>query len=138
MRKSVIRIFIGVVVAAALWLYLFCGPISHVVDTPLMREYSRIHEIGGKLRWYSDAHSAFPNGAATNSSVSELVAIGVLSADDGAYIHDHQIEYRGFDLSHIAADVPVFEAIFTNTSSPRRIIGFSDGSTTMQNLNQTP
>jgi hypothetical protein len=131
--------FIVLAGAAALWgFYHFFGPISTVVDTPLMREYSSIHKICAKLRWYSDGHSTFPNGVTTNSSIDGLVAVGILSADDAAYIRDHQIEYHGFDLRHIAADVPVFETVFTNTSSPRHIFGFSDGSATMRGPNTSP
>jgi len=136
MRKVAVWIFI--VLATAVGFFLCSGPISRVVDTPLMREYSKIHELGSKLRGYADAHANFPDGVATNSRIDELVAAGVLSADDAAYIRDHQIHYRGFDLKNISPDAPVFEAIFTNTSSPRSIIGYSDGSTVMRNLNKTP
>ena len=141
MTKAKTKLFIataliGTAIVIAVGINYFLGPISRTVDTPLMREYSRIHELCGKLWHYANDHSAFPDGAKTNNSIEGLVAIGILSADDQAYIHDHQITYHGFDLSHIAANVPVFETIFTNTSSPRRIIGFSDGSATMQNLDK--
>ena len=138
MRKFRIWIFIAAVVAIVLGFIFFSGPISRTSDTPQMRELSAIYQLCTKLRYYADEHSVFPSGVTKNNSIDELVAAGVLSADDAAYIRDHRIEYRGFDLNHIAADVPVFETIFTNTSSPRRIVGFSDGHVTMQDLRKTP
>lgn len=137
MRKIGIGIFVAVAVAIAIGFYWLLRPISHAVDTPLMREYSRIYQICVKLRYYAGEHYTFPDGTKTNKSIDGLVAVGALSTDDAAYIRDHQIEYHGFDLSY-DADTPVFETIFTNTRSPRRIVGFSDGHVTMQNLDKTP
>jgi hypothetical protein len=60
-------------------------------------------------------------------SVDELVAASILSVDDVAYIRKHQISFRGFDPNQISATVPVLETMFTNTGTPRRIVGYSDG-----------
>jgi hypothetical protein len=117
---------------------LFPQPISRVKDTPLMRAYSRLHRTCGKLRYYADKHSVFPGGAATNGSIDNLVSVGILSLDDAAFLHDHQVQYHGFDLDRIAADVPVFEMVFTNTKTPRRIISYNDGHTVMSDLETKP
>lgn len=133
------RIWLFIAVAAVIAIgFIFSRPISHVVDTPLMREYSRILEICTKLVYYADAHSTFTGGVTNITSVAGLVEIGAISADDAAYIQDHQIKYRGFDLNHMTANVIVFETIFTNTDSPRHICGFSDGHVTMQNPDKKP
>lgn len=117
---------------------LLLGPISRVKDTPLMRAYSRLHQTCGKLRHYADEHATFPGGASTNSSVDSLVAAGILSEVDAAFLCDQHVEYHGFDLGRIAADAPVFEMMFTNTKSPRRIISYSDGHTVMSELGAKP
>ena len=91
---------------AVLGFVLLAGPISRAKDTPLMRAVSRIHQICGKLRYYADEHSVFPGGATTNASIDALAAIGILAADDVAYLRSHQVEYHGFDLSRVTADVP--------------------------------
>lgn len=123
-----------VVVAVALLLQ----PITGVKDTPLMRAYSRLHQTSAKLKFYADEHSTFPGGVSTNGNIDALVSIGILSTDDTAFLRDHQVRYYGFDLGHVAADVPVFEMIFTNTKTPRRIVSFSDGHTVMSDLGAKP
>ena len=69
-------------------------------------------------------------------TADELAAAGVLSADDVSYIRDHHVEFRGFDPGRIGGDVPVLERLFTNTSTPRRIVGYSDGSTVAYDLHK--
>ena len=113
---------------------LYSGPV--VRDTPLMREFSAMHQICSKLRWYSDEHQTFPSGTATGESVDSLVTAGILSADDAAYINLHHIEFKGFDPSRIGADIAVMEAISTNTEKPRRIVGYSDGSVVAYDLHE--
>ena len=103
-----------------------------------MRAVSRIHGISTKLRWYADEHSVFPGGAATNGSIDNLVSAGILSADDVAFLRDHKVNYYGFDLSHIAADVPVFAIVFTNTKASYHIISYSDGHTEVPDLPKKP
>src|SRR5437879_2978741 len=73
-------------------------PIARTKDTPVMRAYSRLHQICGKLRYYADEHSTFPGSASTNGSIDILVSAGILSVDDVAFLRDHQVRYRGFDL----------------------------------------
>ncbi len=107
-------------------------------DTPLMRAYSQLHMTCGKLRHYADEHSTFPGGASTNGSVDSLVSAGILSADDATFLHDHQVEYHGLSLGRSAADVPVFEMVFTNTKTPRRIVSYGDGHTVMSDLETKP
>jgi hypothetical protein len=117
---------------------LLFQPVSRAKDTPLMQAYSRLHHIGVKLRHYADDHSAFPGGTSTNSSVDALVSEGILSADDAAFLRDQHVAYHGFDLSRIAADVPVFELVFTNGKIPRRIVSYSDGHTVLSHLGSKP
>ena len=136
-RKIVISILVAVLAVAVLAFIFLSRPVSRTVDTPLMREYSRIHQICTKLRYYADEHSTLPDGVTTNASVDGLTAVGVLSAEDVAYIREHQIAYHGFDLSNMAADVPVFTATFTNTKLPRRITAYSDGHVAMEELDKT-
>lgn len=107
-------------------LFLPSGPVAK--DTPLMREISAMHQIGTKLRYYADEHQTLPGGEKTGKSVDLLVTSGVLSLDDATYIREHHIEFRGFDPSRIGSDIVVMETIFTNTKTPRRIVGYSDGS----------
>lgn len=71
-------------------------------------------------------------------SIDTLVSVGILSADDMAFLRDYQVKYRGFDLGRITADVPVFEMVFTNTKTPRPIIRYSDGHTVMSDLKSKP
>ena len=113
---------------------LYSGPV--VRDTPLMREISSIHQICIKLRGYADEHPSFPSGTATGKRVDSLVTAGILSADDGAYINLHHIEFKGFDPSRISPDIAVVEVIFTNTEKPRRILGYSDGSVVTYDLHK--
>lgn len=117
---------------------LLLQPVSQTNDTPLMRAYSRLHQTCGKLRHYADGHSIFPGGASTNGSVDTLVSAGILSVDDAAFLRDHQVVYHGFDLRRIAPDVPVFEMVFTNTRTPRRIVCYSDGHAAMSQLETKP
>ena len=113
---------------------LYSGPVFR--DTPFTREYARIHEICAKLASYSYDHKAFPDGEATGRSIDGLLAAGIISADDAAYIRDHGIQFRGFDPARIGADIAVFETVFTNTTSPRHIVGYSDGSTVWYDLDK--
>jgi hypothetical protein len=111
---------------------VFCALIvsqggSRAKDTPLMRRISGLHQIAGKLRCYADEHSVFPDGTSVSSNIDGLVAAGVLLPEDAAYLRTNHIDYRGFDLGHVAADAVVFECVFSNTPSPCRVIAFSDG-----------
>jgi hypothetical protein len=138
--KSLIWLLAVAITIIAVGCLLYSGILhsgSTVRDTPLMRELSRIHELSGKLTFYADEHSAFAEGEKTGKSVEGLVAAGILSPEDAAYIHDNHIEFRGFDPAKIGADIAVFVTIFTNTSLPRRIVGYSDGSTVMYDLGKT-
>jgi hypothetical protein len=137
MKSFGIWVLIGVSAVVIGGVLLF-QPISRTKDTPLMRTYSQMHLTCGKLRHYADGHSTFPGGASTNGSVDTLVSAGILSADDAAFLRDHQVEYHGFDLSRIEGEVPVFEMVFTNTKTPRRIISYSDGHTVMSDLETKP
>jgi hypothetical protein len=58
-------------------------PRSPVVkDTPMIREFSAMHQIGTKLRYYADEHQTLPGGEQTGKSPDSLVAAGILSLDD--------------------------------------------------------
>jgi hypothetical protein len=110
---------------------------SRTKDTPLMRRIEALQEITGKLRWYADEHSVFPDGTSVVSNLDALVGIGVLAPGDAAYIRTNHIEYRGFDLGHIAADTVVFECVFSNTQPPFMVISFSDGHVERRNFQKT-
>ena len=138
MKSFSIWIVAAVLAVVVAGFILLSQPISRAKDTPLMRAYSQLHLTCGKLRHYADEHSTFPGGSHTNGSVDALVSAGILSAGDAVFLRDHQVEYRGFDLSRIAADVPVFEMVFTNTKTPRHIISYSDGHTIMSDLKTKP
>jgi hypothetical protein len=127
MRKAGKLILIAAAATVVLLGVLLSQPISRTKDTPLMRRLSRLHEIGTKLRYYADEHSVFPDGGTINSNIDALVTIGILSAEDGAYLQTNQIEYRGFDLRHVASDVAVFECAWSNTRTPCKIVAYSDG-----------
>lgn len=138
MRITGMWVLVALALAVALGLAFLSRPISRAVDTPLMRELSRIHQLANKMRLYPDALAAAPGGVTNHPSMDGLVALGVLSADDATYIRDHQIKYYGFDLSRTGSDVPVLEATFSNSSSAWRIVGFSDGHAAMHQLVEKP
>ena len=102
-----------------------------------MREISGMHQICTKLRYYADEHHTFPAGEATGKSVDSLVESGILSSNDAAYIHEHPITFHGFDPSRIGSDITVLDTVFTNTKTPRRIVGYSDGSVVTYDLHRT-
>jgi hypothetical protein len=124
-------IIIGVLACALL---LPSGPV--IRDTPFMRELSRIHQICSKIGLYAQEHPASSEGNMSNMNVDDLAAASILSSDDATYIRDHHIQFRGYP-SRIAGDVPVLETIYTNTRIPRRIVGYSDGSTVSYDLRRT-
>src|ERR1017187_4818841 len=138
MKSFDIRVLAVISAVVVAGFVLLSKPISRAKDTPLMRAYSRLHQTCGKLRYYADEHSTFPGGAPTNGSIDTLVSAGILSADDAAFLRDHQVEYHGFDLGRIAAGVPVFEMVFTNNKTPHRIVSYRDGHTVMSDLETKP
>lgn len=101
-----------------------------------MREFNRIHQICSKLRFYADEHPQSAVADMSGKSVGDLAAAGILSVDDDAYIREHRIEFRGFNPDRIGGDVPVL--VVTNTKTSRRIVGYSDGSTSFYDLNRAP
>jgi hypothetical protein len=126
-RKVTVSLIVVIsLVVAVCALILPSEPVAR--DTPFMREYARIHVLCGKLL----------SGGAAGKSIDGLLAAGILSVDDATYIRDHHIQFHGFDPARIGADIAVFETICTNTTPPRRIVGYSDGSTVSYDLNKTP
>ena len=103
-------------------------------DTPFMREYSRVHQICVKLRWYAEAHPSSAVGDFSGKGIDDLAAAAILSQDDASYIQEHRIEFFGFDPARVAGDVPVLQSFITNSRGPHRIVGYSDGSTVAYNL----
>jgi hypothetical protein len=138
MKPSGIWVLAAISAVVVAGFVLLSQPISRVKDTPLMRAYARLHQISVKLGYYADEHSTFPGGATTNGSIDTLVSAGILSTDDAAFFREHQVEYHGFDLGRTAADIPVFEIVFTNTKIPRRIVSYRDGHVVMSELETTP
>jgi hypothetical protein len=137
MRKGFVWILVAAA-AAILLLFWLSGYGPRAVHTPFMTALSRIQHLCVKLLVYSETHSTFPDGTTTNFNLDGLVAVGALSADDSAYIRDHHIRYYGFDLKHIGPLIPVFEDVFTNTRSPRVIVGYSDGSARSASMDHLP
>ena len=110
----------------------YSGPV--IRDTPFMREYNQVYRLTGKL---VRSELAPPKGP-DSKRIEALVATGVLSTNDAAYIRAHGIEFYGFDGTRTGADVPVFEAVCRNTKPPRRIISFADGHTESRELTKEP
>jgi hypothetical protein len=140
MRNGKAGIWMLVVGAGIL---VLCGviisqPISRTKDTPLMRRISSLHQIASKLRRYADDHSVFPDGTAVSSNIDSLVAIAVLTPQDASYIRTNHIDYRGFDLGRVAADVVLFECAISNTQSPCRVTAYSDGHVVHRVFQKTP
>ena len=136
MRKVTIWLVLVIILGFVAYAVLVpSGPV--IRDTPFMREYSRIHQICSKLTLYAQEHPGSTGGSVSRMTADELAAAGILSLDDVSYIRDHHIEFRGFDPSRIGGDVPVLERLFTNTSTPRRIVGYSDGSTVAYDLHKS-
>jgi hypothetical protein len=121
LQKLVLWSFFGAIGIWVIWFELW--PRNVLYDTPFMRELSRIHEIGSNITAY------YTNKPLSAGNIDGLLASGVISTDDAAYLQSNQIRFYGFDPARIAGNIPVFETICTNTSPPRRIVGYSDGST---------
>ena len=130
--------FVAVVIVFIIgFLVLPRSPVAK--DTPMFREYSGMHQIGTKLRYYANKHQTLPGGEQTGKSPDSLVAAGILSPDDATYIREHHIEFRGFDPSRIGPDSIVMETVVTNADKiPCRIVGYSDGSVVRYDLHKTP
>jgi hypothetical protein len=134
LRLALVIAAVAILGVVVLPLVLYRGPVAR--DTPLMREISSMHRICTKLRWYADQHQNFPLTSAATSNVDSLVAEGILTADDAAYIKQQHIEFEGFDPGRIGPDIEVMRATFANTRAPRRIFGYSDGHVAVCDLNK--
>ncbi len=86
-----------------------------------------------KIALYAQEHTASPGGSMLSTNIDDLAAVGILSLDDVTYMREHHIQFHGYP-NRIAGDVPVFETVFTNSRNPRRIVGYSDGSTVWYDL----
>ncbi len=96
-------------------------PHNRLRVTPFVLEYSRIHEIADKIT------TTYTNKPIAGGDIDGLLASGVISTNDASYLREHQIHFYGFDPAKTQADIKMFETICTNTSPPRRIIGYADG-----------
>jgi hypothetical protein len=135
-RSAVVWSVLAIVIGMTVYALLPTGPV--ILDTPFMREYARIHDICSKLRFYAEENPSSSVRDFSGKSVDDLAAAGIMSLDDARYIREHRIEFRGFDPTRIGGDVPVLETIFTNTKTPKRIVGYTDGSTVAYDLKKTP
>jgi hypothetical protein len=136
MQKFAVGFVVLVALASLTWFVilphiLYSGPVAR--NTPLMQEIAGMHDICTKLDYYAEEHHTLP-GADTGKTLDSLVAAGILSEQDGGYLRDHHIEFRGFDPAGVGPDVVVLETVFTNTRSPRRIIGYADGHVVTKDL----
>jgi hypothetical protein len=120
-QRVVLWSLLGAIGFLVIWLELI--PRNRLRVTPFMREYARIHEIGNKIT------QDYTNKPLSGGDIDSLLASKVISPDDAAYIRDHRIQFYGFDPARTGADIKMFETICTNTSPPRRIVDYSDGST---------
>jgi hypothetical protein len=119
--KVVLWSLLGAIGVLVIWLELL--PRNRLRVTPFIREYARIHAIGSKIAL------DYTNKPIAGGDLEGLLASGVISPDDAAYLREHQIQFYGFDPAKTGADTRVFETICTNTSPPRRIVGYGDGHT---------
>ncbi len=122
-RKITHWLIFVICVVVAVYALLPSGPV--IRDTPFIREYREFMSCTVPVTQCED-------------SIDGLLANGVLSADDATYIREHHIQFHGFNPARIGADVAVFETICTNTTPPRRIVGYSDGSTVCDDVLKTP
>jgi len=137
LRPGTIVIWAFVAVAFLAVAYGLLAPSGpRVRDTPFMREYTRIHKICSALRFYAEDHTNSAISDFSGKGVGDLVGAGILSPDDATYIREHRLEFFGFDPTRIAGDVPVLLSMFTNGTTRRRIIGYSDGSTVAYDLDR--
>jgi hypothetical protein len=134
MRVSSHLLKLSVAAGAVLVLSTSCGP-GWDTHSPLIQEMAGMQKLIVKLRAYSETNSTPFNWQKAGNSVDALVAVGALSPTDADYIRVHKLQFRGFDPTRISGEVPVFELVFTNSSKPPRlIIGHSDGSVAVRNL----
>lgn len=135
-RSAIVWSVLAILIGLTVYALLPTGPVDR--DTPFTREYARIHDICSKLRFYAEEHPSSSVGDLSGKSVDDLATAGILSLDDAKYLREHRIAFRGFDPTRIGGDVPVLETTFTNARTPRRIVGYSDGSTVYHELKKTP
>ncbi len=119
-------------IALCLVATLYSGP--RVRNTPLMREYARIHALCGKV-----VLSTTPEPIGSDSTnLNAFVRLGILTPEDAVFIREHNVKFYGFNSDNRSASVPLFETVFSNTRSPQRIVGYADGHTVMSDLEQRP
>ena len=123
MRKAAIGITIF---CAAVIFFAVSQPGSRIVNSPLTQQISAMRQIGLKLRQYDLDNSATATDSLKAKSIDDLVAMNVLSPSDAAYLHDHQITFRGYDPARIGGDIPLLEGIFSRGTTRKRIVCYSD------------
>lgn len=118
-------------IICAIAVFVFLGiDVQHPgpVDSTFSRQVSTMGQICKKFRDYNYEHPNIKPEDVAGRSISEDVRMGILTSEDSAYIEDNEITFEGFDPNKIGGDIPVLEAIYTNTGHPKRIVGYSDAS----------
>jgi hypothetical protein len=101
-------------------------PGSRTINSPVTGQMSAMREISLKLLRFDDDHPNLKPEDIIKMSIDDYVAMGVLIPEDAAYVRDHNITFHGFDPGNQAADLPLFEAVYTKTRKPIRIIVYRD------------
>jgi hypothetical protein len=111
-------------------------PRSGPVDSPFVRQISAMQHICTKLRDFEYDHPVLKPEDMAGRSLTDYVALGVLSPQDVTYIRDHGIQFHGFDPKKIGGDVPVLEAAYGRFR--KRMVGYSDASVVTYDSARTP
>lgn len=125
MGKATLRvIFICGAVALLLAVVLPSG--SRNSASPVVQQVSAMRQIGLKLQGYDIGHSAIAPDDIRTKSVEDFVAMNILTSEDAAYLHEHQVRFYGYDRNHIAGDVPLLEITYRHDNKQTRITCYSD------------
>lgn len=108
-----------------------------VPSSPFKHQMSVMQQICKKLRDYDFGRTNIKPENTPSLNLSDHVALGVLSAEDSAYIRDHNIKFFGFDPKKIGGDIPVLETTYIRGQIPKRIVGYSDASVVEYDLPKT-
>ena len=123
-KRGIILFFIGAALIAYAALYP-SGP--RVTRSPRAMQMSAVSKIVTKIRQYDLDHAALETDELKTKSIDDLVAMDILTADDAAYLREHEVMFYGYDPNHVASDVPVFDTIHARGRARQRITAYSDG-----------
>jgi hypothetical protein len=128
MRRPSLGFLIVLTAIASLCVYALFHPISRVVSTPFTQRFSMMSQLSSKLFYYTEEHTAFPDGSMVNSNLNDLVKYGVLLQGDADYIATNHIQYHGWNLGQTNGAAVLFDCAFPLSDSPHcHIFAFTDG-----------